>query len=235
MKARTGSILMETVIVLPLWLTVFAGILRLGERGIDYLRLKEADRTVALIAASRSGGRKPAPYLVRLFFSEGAMRSPTPLSSAQLALADTKSWTMMAGAGARLPIESRYVFWDDMFNAVSTVWGGGGWLPDLGRISSSRKGKDRTWFCLAPSKNSFNTRRHWDASLIVKHDIWKFKGEDDDVEYPAGGKKAGRSGNWDEKFFKGAKRKDDGMRWRNEPEPVKIYERYKRFVEWSES
>ena len=218
---RPGSILMEGVIVLPLWLVIFGGIFGLGQKGMDYIRVKGAERFAAETAVTREGAVGPTvPLMLTAAFSDRGFATTHSTTRQK----HERSYVQMASGQARLTAETMVNFFAGMMTQpLYGIKPGEDDMPDS--LTSSRAGvfSDRhTNFLLVRTPRSTLSRRNWDPSLIVDKSIWKFSdGEDDNNDYPK---------KWDETLetLTGAK----SPSWAGY-KVVKPYERSSTFTGWS--
>lgn len=213
---------MEGIIVLPLWLVIFGGIFALGQKGVDYIRVKGAERYASESAITRTGASGP---------SRGLLAATDAFLDRGIATVDNKirqkherSYLLLASGLSKLMFEEQVNFFVGMM--AQPMYGideSDAKMPDM--LTSSRKGmlsSQHTSFLLARTPRSTLSRRNWDPSLIVDKDIWKFDDdEDDDNEYPE---------KWDETLGTPKPAKDPS--WSGY-EVVKPYERSSRFTDWS--
>ena len=89
-------------------------------------------------------------------------------------------------------------------------------------MTSSRYGNKYTQCIIMRTKSSNTDKRHWDSSLVAKHNVWKFDSKDD--EYPK---------EWKIELLDDPKYKDDTKEQEKEPEKIKFYERYDKYEKWS--
>lgn len=218
---RPGSILMEGVIVLPLWLVIFSGIFGLGQKGVDYIRVKGAERYVAESAISRQGASGPAfpLMLTDAFLGRGMATSQTAVRQKH-----ERSYIQLTSGQSGLMAESLVNFFADMM--AQPLYGidrSDAVMSDI--LTSSLKGEfsdSHTSFLLARTRRSTFSRRNWDPSLIVSKDIWKFSSsEDDNNEYPK---------KWDESLKTVKAAKDPSWSGYTVKSP---YSRSSRFKGWS--
>lgn len=99
---RNGSVLMETVLVLPLLLVLLGGVMWLGQIQLNRIRLIEADRYVTWQRANRhlggSGGRTPTTDELRPFgFASEVGEDLSFISALQTAGTPATFWRGVAG------------------------------------------------------------------------------------------------------------------------------------------
>lgn len=218
---RRGSILMEGVIVLPLWLVIFSGIFGLGQKGIDYIRVKGAERYAAESAITRQGVSGP---VLPLMVTDAFLDRGVAITRSAVRQKHERSYVQLTSGQSGLMAESQVNFFADMMaqplygiKRSETV------MSDM--LTSSLKGpfSDRhTSFLLARTPRSTLSRRNWDPSLIVSKNIWKFSdSEDDNNEYPK---------KWDESLKSLKAAKDPNWSGYAVKSP---YSRSSRFKGWS--
>lgn len=179
-----GSILMEGVIVLPLWLVIFGGIFSLGQKGVDYIRVKGAERFAAETAIKRTGAHGPnLPLAVTDAFADRGLAT----SDSKVRQKHERSYVLLASGQSRLLGDKMVNFFSGMIaQPLYDISPDDAEMPDS--LSSSRKGtyaSQHTNFLLARTPRSTFSRRNWDPSLIVDKDVWKFSdNEDDNNDYP---------------------------------------------------
>lgn len=218
---RRGSILMEGVLVLPLWLVVFGGIFGLGQKGVDYIRVKGAERFAAESAIVRTGAKGPSlPLVATDAFADRGVASSEKATRQK----DPRSYVMLVSGLSRLTFETRVNFFSDMMaQPLYGISHEDARLPDS--LTSSRRGlfsTAHTHFLIARTPRSTLSRRNWDPSLIVDKAIWKFSDDDDDNnDYPK---------KWDETLQSPTAAKDPN--WSNY-KVKKPYERSSTFIDWS--
>jgi len=219
--ARKGSILMEGVIVLPLWVMIFGGVFGLGQKGVDFVRVKGAERFAAESAIERTGAKGPGLALAatEAFRDRGLARTEKKTRQK-----DSRSYVLMACGEAKLASESMVNFFGSML--AQPLYGISASDEKMSEeLSSSRKysrSARYTHFLIARTPRSTLSRRNWDASLIVDKDVWKFEGdEDDNNDYPD---------TWDESLETPEPAKDPNWGDYKVKDP---YERGKTYEEWS--
>jgi len=225
--ARKGSILMEGVIVLPLWVIMFGGVLTLGEKGIDFIRIKGAERYAAESAITRTGAQGPTRPLKSTDAFRGRGRATTQKMTRQK---DARSYILLACGGAKITSEKMVKFFSRLLD--QPFYGNSKsrmrlrtWKKQAESVSSSRggtQGTQYTNFLLARTPRSTLSRRNWDASLIVSKKIWEFKNKEDDKnDYPK---------TWDESLGTPSPAADP--KW-NAYKVKKPYKRSKTYENWS--
>ena len=218
---RPGSILMEGIIVLPLWLVIFGGIFALGQKGVDYIRVKGAERYAAESAIERNGVAGPS---LPLMVTDAFLERGVAMTDRQTRQKHERSYLLLASGQSKLMAESMVNFFADMMaQPMYGISPSDAKMTDM--LTSSRKGMfstQHTSFLLARTPRSTLSRRNWDPSLIVSKDIWKFSSsEDDNNEYPK---------KWDESLKSVKAAKDPSWSGYEVKSP---YDRSSRFKGWS--
>ena len=234
MKTRKGSVLMEGVITLPLWLVIFAGVMRLGERAVDYERIKGADVFAAVNQAGRGKfAGHPEAALNYLFWGRGTI---VPVSDVTTAVKAENPKAFVAMTGARVQMTRNLVsvsvqeLFDEMFNQPFIGYDGKSWTDKFKTIAdSSRKGNTYSFACLTRNPYCTYSKRHWDAGKIYMEDIWDFDDGKykDEFAYPA---------NWTEKVLTDGKdlaSAEQGKKDNQEKSVEKIYTRSEILMRWS--
>ncbi len=140
--SRSGSILMETVLVIPLYMIMLGGIFWIGELMIARQKLVIADRYIAWNKGLRydDKGQIDSGTIRKLYFSEpgGAPLENQRVTSSVGTIADTFDWSHAAEGQAKLDIEmpdwTRF-----MFNAGRAMYNSG--EPD--HKASGIQGRDK--------------------------------------------------------------------------------------------
>ena len=204
-RSRRGSVLMEFVLVLPVYMATLGGILWLGMKSLDAINLRAADHWGVWMAGNRFSTRTPAI-----------------LASQKRALTGEHSYLQFIGSKTTL-YETRPGFLDNWINMPYTMSGESKPLsiPEF-QITSSRYGNEYTQCIVMRSKGSSTAKRHWDPSLVAKNKIWKFDAKED--EYPK---------EWKLDLLKDPKYSDDTKEQGKEPSKIKFYERFPKYEEWS--
>lgn len=212
---------MEGVIVLPLWLIIFGGIFGLGQKGVDYIRVKGAERFAAESAIKRTGARGPRfPLMMTDAFAGRGLAT----SDFKVRQKHERSYVLLASGRSRLRGDTMVNFFASMIaQPLYDISPDDAEMPDS--LSSSRKGtftSQHTNFLLARTPRSTLSRRNWDASLIVNKSIWKFSDDNDDNnDYPR---------KWDESLETKQAAKDPN--WGGY-EVKKPYTRSSTYEDWS--
>ena len=216
--SRRGSVLMEFVLVLPVYMAAIGGILWVGMKSLDAINLRAADHWGVWMAGNRFSMRLPAITALKSMFP----RTTLITTSQERALTGEHSFLQFIGSKTTL-YETRPEFLDNWINMPYTVRGESGpmMLPEF-QISSSRYGNKYTQCIIMRTKGSSTDKRHWDPSLVAKHSVWKFDSKDD--EYPK---------EWKIDLLNDPKHKDDTKEQEKEPKKIAFYERYEKYVEWS--
>ena len=213
-----GSVLMEFVLVLPVYMATIGGILWLGMKSLDATNLRSADHWGVWMAGNRFSTRLPALTALQDMFP----RTSLIRTSEKRALTDKHSYLQLIGSKTIL-YETRPGFLDNWINMPYTTSGEKKpfSLPEL-EITSSRYGNDYTQCIIMRTKGSNTDKRHWDSSLLAKHNVWKFNGKDS--EYPK---------EWNLKLLENPKYTDDTTENEKEPKKIDFYTRYKKYEDWS--
>ncbi len=211
---------MEFVLVLPLYMATLGGILWLGMKSLDATNLRAADHWGVWMAGNRFSPRLPAITALQEMFP----RTTLITTSDKRALTAEHSYLQFIGSRTTL-YETRPQFLDNWINMPYTMSGEKKpfSLPEL-QISSSRYGNKYTQCIVMRTKGSRTDKRHWDSSLVAKHDVWKF--EDSACNYPK---------EWKLDLLDDPKYSDDTKEQEKEPEKIKFYERFGKYEKWSTS
>ena len=217
-SSNRGSVLMEFVLVLPVYMAVIGGILWLGLKSLDAVNLRSADHWGVWMAGNRFSVRTPAIVALRDMFP----RSSIIWASQKRYLLDEHSFLQFIGSKTTL-MQTRPEYLDNWINMPYSVRGESKpvSIPEF-QITSSRYGNEFTQCIIMRTKGSRTSKRHWDSSLVAKHEIWKFDSKD--AEYPK---------EWKLDLLKNPKHTDDAKEQEKEPEKIKFYERYGKFETWS--
>ncbi len=217
-RSRRGSVLMEFVLVLPVYMATLGGILWLGMKSLDAINLRAADHWGVWMAGNRFSTRTPAILALQSMFP----RSTIITTSQKRALTGAHSYLQFIGSKTTL-IETRPGFLDNWINMPYTMSGESQpfSIPEF-QITSSRYGNEYTQCIVMRSKGSSTAKRHWDPSLVAKNKTWKFDAKED--EYPK---------EWKLDLLKDPKYSDDTKEQEKEPEKIKFYERFPKYEEWS--
>lgn len=221
LDSRGGSVLMEFVIVLPLYMAALGGVIWLGEKSLDAINLRSANHWSAFMAGNRFSTRTPAAIaLIDLF-----PRATVAYDSTKRSLVDEHSYLQFIGTKVSI-MESTPDYLENLINSPYTNAGESAPSPLIPEISmsSSRYGNDYTMALVMRSKGSASDKRHWHSSLVADKDVWKF--EDKSSEYPK---------KWELSLLKDAKNTDDTKTFEKEPDKIEFYERFKKYEEWSEA
>ena len=221
LDSRGGSVLMEFVIVLPLYMAALGGVLWVGEKSLDAINLRSANHWSAFMAGNRFSTRTPATIaLIDLF-----PRATAACDSTKRSLVDEHSYLQFIGTKVSI-IESAPDYLENLINSPYTAAGESAPSPLIPEfsMSSSRYGNDYTMALVMRSKGSSSSKRHWHASLVADKDVWKF--EDKPSEYPK---------KWELSLLKDAKNTDDTKTLEKEPDKIEFYTRFKKYEEWSKA
>ena len=220
--SRRGSVLMEFVLVLPIYIAVMGGILWLGLRSLDAINLRSSDHWSVWSAGNRFQNRLPAAAALRGMFPRSTMVS----CRVDRRLEDAHSYIQFIG-GKTTIYQMRPGYIDNWLKMPYTVTGSAppAWarIPET-TMTSSRYGNKYTQCIIMRTKGSRTAKRNWHPSLIADKEIWKFTGKDS--SYPK---------KWELKLLDSARWKDDGKEEVKEPSKIKFYERYGPYVDWSSS
>ena len=216
-RSRRGSVLMEFVLVLPVYMATLGGILWLGMKSLDAINLRAADHWGVWMAGNRFSTRTPAILALQSMFPRS-----TITTSQKRALTGEHSYLQFIGSKTTL-IETRPGFLDNWINMPYTMSGESQpfSIPEF-QITSSRYGNEYTQCIVMRSKGSSTAKRHWDPSLVAKNKTWKFDAKED--EYPK---------EWKLDLLKDPKYSDDTKEQEKEPKKIKFYERFPKYEEWS--
>ena len=218
-RSRQGSVLMEFVMVLPVYVAVMGGILWIGMRSLDAINLRVSDHWTVWSAGNRFQTRVPAMVALRGMFP----RSKTVTTSVTRRLEDEHGYLQFIASKTTL-LQTRPDYIDNWMNMPNSVTGKNKpvWnLPEV-KMTSSRHGSKYTQCIIMRSKASKTAKRHWHSSLVADREVWKFEGKDS--AYP---------GKWELKLLDSARYKDDTKEESKEPAKIEFYERFKPYVEWS--
>lgn len=222
LRGRKGSVLLEFVLALPVYVAVMGGTLWIGLRSLDATNLRSADHWAVWSAGNRFQQRLPALVALRGMFPRAALT----LESVDRRLEDEHGYLQFIG-GKTTIYQSRPEYVDNWMKMPYTVTGSGPpvweWIPEV-LMTSSRFGNKYTQCIIMRAKGSRTSKRHWHPSLLADKNIWKFDGKDS--EYPK---------KWEPALLDNAKWKDDGKEEGKEPSKIDFYERYGPYVEWSKS
>lgn len=220
-RCSGGSVLMEFVMVLPVYLATLGGIIWMGEKSLDAISLRSANHWSAFMAGNRFSVRTPATLgLTKLF-----PRATAVYDSTKRSLVDEHSYLQFIGSKVGI-LQSTPEILGNWINAPYTVVGenaSSSIIPDI-TMTSSRYGNDYTMAIIMRSKGSSSAKRHWHSSLIADKDLWEFDGKED--SYPK---------KWELEILKDAKHTDDTKTFEDEPKKIDFYERYEEYKKWSVS
>ena len=99
-----GSVLMETILVIPLFIAFFSGICMLGELGYSRIRLASADRYAVWTAGTRHeqrGDDEIKNDVTKAFFPSGDFSEGTKIESFRSS-SNASNWYAVVSGGARL-------------------------------------------------------------------------------------------------------------------------------------
>lgn len=244
MARETGSVLMEFVLVLPLYLFLLGAVFLLGDMGIKVGALAVGDRTVAMDAGDRMW-KSYSPFKTKQFADSGLQ---TPRTSTYRA--DKKfngSWYWFAG-GLEI-FDYKLPGWFSGLIAYPYYRYGGGASDELMRIlvnngsvevRSKEMGRERvySYYTLKRTELARKTGayRNWKDSQIVD-------GKDSQQFWYEGVFKEGiykePFGNPDRNDTSAKKLDADGLRQGSDmlpsmPSGLREYERFSGFINWSE-
>ena len=222
MKSGRGSVLMEFVLVLPVYIAVMGGTLWIGMKSLDAINLRSADHWSVWSEGNRFQMRMPALIALRDMFPRATLIT----TSAKRRLEAEHSYLQFIGSKTTImETKSDYISaWIDMPYTMSgeskPVWD---LIPEL-FMTSSRYDNKYTQCIIMRSKASRTAKRHWHSSLVADpdRDIWKFEGNED--KYPS---------KWELKLFDNVKYSDDNKEESKEPKKIDFYERYSTYEDWS--
>lgn len=218
MSSSRGSVLMEFVLVLPVYMAVIGGILWLGMKSLDAINLRAADHWGVWMAGNRFSMRLPAITALQSMFP----RTTLITTSQERVLTGEHSFLQFIGSKTTL-YETRPEFLDNWINMPYTARGESKpfSIPEF-QLTSSRYGNKYTQCIIMRTKGSDTDKRHWDSSLVAKHNVWKFESKDD--EYPK---------EWKLELLDDPKYKDDTKEQEKEPKKIDFYTRYSKYEQWS--
>lgn len=218
--SERGSVLMEFVIVLPLYIAVMGGILSIGLTSLDMINLRSADHWGVWMAGNRFSTRVPAIAALQKMFPRGNIIT----TNQKRALKAEKSYLQFIGSKTTVIQQTP----EYIRNWMAAPWTTRGENPPIWislpkfSIDSSRYKNDYTQCIIMRSKHSVDSPRSWHPSRIAERNIWKFDGTDD--SYPE---------KWETKLLKNAKYTDDQKKHEKAPEKINFYTRFKKYEEWS--
>ncbi len=220
-KSTRGSVLMEFVMVLPVYMAALGGIVWVGEKSLDTINLRSANHWSVMMAGNRFSVRTPAMLSLTKLFP----RATAVYDSTQRNLVDEHSYLQFIGSKVGI-LQSTPEYLENLINAPYTTRGENAPSPLIPEFSvtSSRYGNDYTLAVVMRTKGSSAAKRHWHSSLIADKDIWKFEGKED--EYPK---------KWELSLLKNPKHTDDTKTPEKQPKKIEFYKRYKKYEEWSKS
>ncbi len=221
-RDRRGSVLMEFVLVLPVYVAVMGGALWIGQRSLDAINLRSSDHWSVWSAGNRFQRRMPAAVALRGMFP----RSTVANTNTVRRLEDEHGYLQFIG-GKTTIYQMRPSYIDNWMKMPYTASGAEPplWMrvPET-TMTSSRFGNKYTQCIIMRTKASGTAKRHWHSSLIADKELWKFDGKDS--EYPK---------KWEIKLLDSVKYGNDGKEEGKEPAKIDFYERYGPYVEWSSS
>jgi hypothetical protein len=220
--SQRGSVLMEFVLVLPIYMVVIGGILWMGFRSLDATGLRTADRWGAWMAGNRFSTRVPAMAALQSVFPRTYMIQ----TSVNRSLVGPHSFVQFIGSKASIAITKpdyienwldmpKNIHGDDSFFSFN--------LP-ASFLNSSRYKNKYTHFVVMRTKSSRTSKRHWHPSLLYKDDIWDIEDANKDDILPK---------EWKLELITKAKHKKDDKNEKKEPEKEKFYERFSVYEKWS--
>ena len=180
-QRKCGSILMEFVLVLPLYITLLGGMFLIGDIGLDAIRVSVGDRDAALDAGDRIG-RSIEPFKAKQMGQEGynvtvrsrTYRADESFQGAWSWLAAGRSYSSYKlRAGGSILISYPFLHYGDSSSGgglLSTLVGGGS-VTFHGKDFSLNVGTVRSYNYytlkrtdLARSNNAY---RNWDSDRLV--------------------------------------------------------------------
>ena len=220
-KSRRGSVLMEFVLVLPVYIVVMGGVLWIGMKSLDAINLRSADHWAVWSAGNRFQMRPPAILGLRDMFP----RSTLVTTNAERRLEAEHSYLQFIASKTTL-METRPDYISNWMDMPYTMSGESKsitqMIPEI-TMTSSRFGNKYTQCIIMRTKASKTAKRHWHPSLVADKDVWTFEGNED--KYPS---------KWELKLMDKIKYKDDNKEVEKEPKKIDFYERYDKYKEWSE-
>ena len=222
LRSGRGSVLMEFVLVLPVYIAVMGGALWLGLRSLDAINLRVSDHW----AVWDAGNRFQLTHLPAIIALRGMFpRANLVYASVQRRLESEHGYLQFIGSKTKIQ-QSRPKYIDNWMSMPYTTTGERKpWWMKIPEIfmTSSRFGNNYTQCIIMRARASRTSKRHWHSSLIADDDsIWKF--ESKDTQYPK---------KWEMKLLDNAKYKDDTKEERKEPKKIDFYERYGTYEDWS--
>ena len=218
--SQCGSVLMEFVLVLPVYIAVMGGVLWIGMKSLDAINLRSADHWTVWSEGNRFQMRTPAMLGLRDMFP----RSTLVTTNAARRLEAERSYLQLIASKTTL-MQTRPDYISNWLDMPYTMSGESKspWeiLPEI-MMTSSRFGNKYTQCIIMRTKASRTAKRHWHSSLIADKNIWKFEGNED--KYPS---------KWELKLMDKIKYKDDTKEEEKEPKKIDFYERYGKYKEWS--
>ncbi|MBO5724411.1 MAG: pilus assembly protein [Lentisphaeria bacterium] len=218
---QRGSVLMEFVLVLPVYLAVLGGILWMGFRSLDAIGLRSADRWGAWMAGERFAPRVPALTALQSVFP----RTYIIHTSVDRALVGPQSFLQFIGSRAEIG-STMPDYIDGWLNMPSNMYGDESSffkLPSL-FMGSSWYGNKYTHFVVMRTLNSRSSKRHWHPGLVASHKIWDIEENNKGDVLPK---------EWKQELLSKAKHKSDTEEEKKEPGKVKFYERFGIYKTWS--
>lgn len=219
-RASHGSVLMEFVLVLPVYIAVMGGILWIGMRSLDAVNLRSSDHWSVWSEGNRFQLRMPAMIALRDMFP----RASVVMTNTARRLESEHGYLQFIASKTTL-MQTRPDYIDNWMNMPFTATGESKpwWMliPEFS-ISSSRYGNKYTQCIIMRAKASNTAKRHWHSSLVADKGIWKFN--KDDTKYPK---------EWNLKLLDDIKYKDDTKEESKEPSRIKFYSRYETYESWS--
>ena len=220
LHSRRGSVLMEFVLVLPVYIAVMGGILWLGMRSLDAVNLRVSDHWAVWSAGNRFQTRTPAMLALRDMFP----RATLVTTNAARRLESEHGYLQFIASGTTL-METRPDYIDAWMSMPFTTTGEAKpwWMriPEF-QMTSSRFGNKYTQCIIMRAKASRTAKRHWHPSLVADRDVWQFDGAED--SYPR---------EWNMKLMDNVKYSDDTREESAEPNKIDFYKRYETYEKWS--
>ena len=217
-SSSRGSVLMEFVLVLPVYMAAIGGIMWLGMKSLDAINLRSADHWGVWMAGNRFSTRVPALLALQDMFP----RTSLITTSQERSLTGEHSFLQFIGSKTTL-YETRPGFLDNWINMPYTARGESKpfSIPEL-TLTSSRYGNKYTQCIIMRTKSSSSDKRHWDSSLVAKNGVWKFDSKNS--EYPK---------EWKIELLDDPKYRDDTKDQEKEPKKIDFYQRYEKYEKWS--
>jgi len=224
-SCERGSVLMEFVMVMPLYITTLGGIFWIGYKSLDADNLRPA-ASWCVWAENRYSSRPDASELKKDMFP----RSDSVNKKLQKSLEEQYSYLEFVGASASLDYE-KPEFIENWQQSERAMYGDPtdyDTMEEDKSMTSSVHGNDYTNFMIMRSKGSIQNRRLLDASQLAEKDYWDYKNNKSDErdKYPD---------KWETNLIKNSKKSDDDF---TDPDAQKdkhsgFYDRQDQYATWS--